>query len=135
MDNISKHITYLEGIYTSVDIPNVPSNEVLESMRIVATKCFEPLREWYNKPIKINSFFRCSEVNKVVKGSKTSDHILGRAIDMNAGSKEENLKIFDWCKDNLTFDQLILEFDGTWIHISYRKDNNRKEILKINKCL
>ena len=100
-------------------------------MRLVAEKCFEPLREWYGKPIKINSFFRSKELNAKVKGSKNSQHVIGQAIDIDTDSKEENIKLFNWCKDNLDFDQLINEYDYSWIHISYRSSANRKQILSI----
>jgi hypothetical protein len=101
-------------------------------MRIVANVCFEPLRNWYGKPIKINSFFRCTLLNQKVGGSSpTSQHCKGEAIDLSAGSKEENKKLFDWCKANLVFDQLINEYDYTWIHISFRQGQNRNMVVVI----
>jgi hypothetical protein len=101
-------------------------------MKLVAEKCFEPLREWYKKPIKINSFYRGSKLNKAVKGSLSSQHCKGEAIDMDAGSIEENKKLFEWCKSNLDFDQIINEYNFSWVHISYtEKKANRKQILVI----
>jgi uncharacterized protein YcbK (DUF882 family) len=109
--NVSKHITFDEATNSvtaiSHGIKNAPSKEQLESMKLVAEMCFEPLRQWYGKPIKINSLFRCEALNVAVGGSKTSQHCKGEAIDMSAGSKEENKKLFDWCKENLQYDQLI----------------------------
>lgn len=134
---ISKHISYSEATKSNTairnGIKNEPNAEQLANMKLVAEKCFEPLREWYAKPIRINSFFRCEALNKLVKGSPTSQHtsINGSAIDMDAGSKEENQKIFEWCKANIKFDQLINEYDFSWVHISYNKDNNRNQILVI----
>jgi hypothetical protein len=126
---ISKHITYEEATQSPtalrLKIKNEPDTAQLESMKAVAAMCFEPLREWYAKPIKINSFFRCDELNKAVGGAKNSQHSKGEAIDMNAGSKEENKKLFDWCKANLIFDQLINEYDYTWVHISYKVNRNQ----------
>jgi hypothetical protein len=110
----------------------VPNEAQLEAMQLVAGKLFEPLREWYNKPIKINSFYRSTEVNKLVGGAATSQHCKGEAIDISAGTKEENKKLFDWIKNSgLTFDQLINEFNYTWIHISYKTNGNRKQIIVI----
>jgi hypothetical protein len=100
-------------------------------MVMVAEMCFEPLRKWYGKPIKVNSFFRCKELNEAVKGSKTSQHVTGHAIDLSTGSKKENEKLFNWAKDNLEFDQLINEYEFSWVHISYVPDKNRKQILVI----
>jgi uncharacterized protein YcbK (DUF882 family) len=135
MENISKHITFKEATQSNTairfGIKNNPNSIELESMKLVANQLFEPLREWYGKPIKINSFFRCEELNKKVGGSKTSGHVLGNSIDIDAGSIEENKKLFDYIKDNLMFDQLINEYNFSWVHISYKKNSNRKQILVI----
>jgi uncharacterized protein YcbK (DUF882 family) len=132
---ISKHITIDEATFSAKavanKISNVPNEAQLEAMQLVAEKLFEPLRVWYNKPIKINSFFRSLEVNKLVGGSSTSQHCKGEAIDISAGSKEENKKLFDYVCKNLDFDQCINEYNFTWVHISYKSKGNRKQILVI----
>ena len=92
---------------------------------------FEPARIWYNKPIKINSFYRSLALNKAAGGSATSQHVKGEAIDLTGGSKEENKKIFEWIKNNLVFDQLINEYDFTWVHVSYSETKNRNQILVV----
>lgn len=136
---VSKHITLNEATFSTtavrLKIKNEPSASILESMKLVAEKCFEPLREWYGSPIKVNSFYRSPKLNKAVGGSATSQHSKGEAIDLSAGSRSENLKLFNWCKENLEFDQLIHEYgDKTgpdWVHISYKKTGNRNQILFI----
>jgi zinc D-Ala-D-Ala carboxypeptidase len=132
-NNISKHITFNEATKSPTairnGIKNEPNAQELSNMKLVAEKCFEPLREWYGKPIKVNSFFRCDKLNTLVKGSKTSQHVEGKAIDMDAGSKQENKKLFEWCKANLVFDQIINEYDYSWVHISYNASKNRNQIL------
>ena len=132
---ISKHITIDEATFSakavSNKISNVPNEAQLKAMQLVAEKLFEPLRVWYGKPIKINSFFRNSQVNKLVGGSSTSQHCKGEAIDISAGSKTENKKLFDYVCKNLDFDQCINEYDFTWVHISYKSKGNRKQILVI----
>lgn len=136
---ISKHITVKEATQsataTRLKIDNTPSAEVLANMKLVAEKCFEPLREWYGKPITINSFYRSPALNKAVKGSKTSDHVKGMAIDLDTGSNSENLKLFNWLKDNVEFKQLIHEYGDksgpAWIHISYDPTDLRTQILYI----
>ena len=135
MENISKHITFTEATQSptavKLGINNNPDKAQLEAMQLVAEKCFEPLRTWYGKPIKVNSFFRSDLLNRAVKGSLTSQHKKGEAIDLDAGSKEENKKLFDWIKANLDFDQVINEYNYSWVHISYSKTKNRKQILII----
>jgi hypothetical protein len=133
---ISKHISTEEatGSPTALrlGIKNEPNETVLDAMKHVAENLFEPIREWYGKPIKVNSFYRCPELNKAVNGSKTSGHVLGNSIDISAGTKAENKKIFEFIKESkLDFDQVILEFGGVWVHISLRKSGNRKQVLHI----
>ena len=133
---ISKHITIEEATQSPtalrMGIKNVPNAEELEAMKYVAENLFEPIREWYDKPIKINSFFRCVALNKAVKGSLTSGHVLGNSIDISGGNKIENKKIFDFIKTSgLNYDQVINEYDYTWIHISLKKTGNRKQLLVI----
>ena len=135
MTTISKHITVDEAVLSPTalraKIDNTPNDDVLEAMQHVANNLFEPLREWYGKPIKINSFYRCEKLNKLVKGAPTSQHVKGEAIDISAGGKEENKKLFDWVKSHIEFDQLINEYDYTWVHISLRKNNNRNQVLVV----
>lgn len=135
MRKISKHISWDEATISPtalrLGIKNEPNEAEYTAMVMVAEMCFEPLRNWYGKPIKVNSFFRCKELNEAVKGAKNSHHVLGSAIDMSAGSKEENKKLFDWCKENLKFTQLINEYDYSWVHISYIPDNLKQQILVV----
>ena len=133
---ISKHITLQEATESAtalrLGIKNTPNEVELDAMKYVAENLFEPIREWYNSPIKINSFYRCVALNKAVKGSLTSGHVLGNSIDISGGNKVENKKIFDFIKTSgLDYDQVINEYDFTWIHISLKKTGNRKQVLKI----
>ena len=72
---ISEHISYKEGVYsmtaTRLGIDNTPGDDQLHFMEIIAEKVFEPLRKWVGGPIKINSFYRCPELNKAIGGSAT----------------------------------------------------------------
>jgi zinc D-Ala-D-Ala carboxypeptidase len=135
MEKISNHISFKEATYsnTALDkgISNEPNAEQLSNMKRVAELVFEPLRSWYGKPIKINSFFRSEKLNVAVGGAKNSDHKFGRAIDISAGSKVENKKLFDWLKANVEYDQLINEYDYRWVHVSYNINKNRKQVLVI----
>lgn len=135
MDKISEHISYIEATKSDTairkGIKNIPDEIQLGNMRNVAEACFEPLRRWYGKPLKINSFFRCYELNTAIGGSKTSQHMQGKAIDIDAGSKEENEKIYEWAKVNLKFDQLINEYNFNWVHISFDLGSNRNQTLII----
>jgi len=140
MNRISKHITYKEATRSAtalrLGIDNVPNEYHLQNMEMVANKVFEPLREAVGAPIKINSFYRCEELNKAIGGSSKSQHCQGRAIDIDdIYGHVSNAYMYYYIKDNLDFDQLIWEF-GTndspdWVHVSYvDADSNRKRCLK-----
>ena len=139
MDRISKHISAKEGVHSNTatrrKIKNEPNSVQLAAMKAVAEKVFEPLREHFDEPIRVNSFFRSPNLNKAIGGSRTSQHCLGEAIDMDGTNGITNKQLFDYIKDNLEFDQLIWEF-GTdknpdWVHVSYKaKGKNRKRVLK-----
>jgi len=129
MENISKHLSYREATHSNTakarKIDNTPSSDTLVRMKYVAENVFEPLREWYGKPININSFYRSEELNYAIRGAKNSQHKKGEAIDISAGSSTENKKLFDWIAENLEYDQLINEYDYKWIHVSLKMSNNR----------
>ena len=140
MKKISKHITYKEATRSAtalrLGIDNKPSEYELQNMEMVANKVFEPLREAVNGPIKINSFYRCEELNKAIGGSSKSQHCQGRAIDIDdIYGHVSNAYMYYYIKDNLDFDQIIWEF-GTdnnpdWVHVSYvDEDSNRKRCLR-----
>jgi len=139
MKKISKHITYKEGTRSvtalRLGIENVPNDYELQNMELIAEKVFEPLRQTVNGPIKINSFFRCEELNKAIGGSSRSQHCQGRAIDIDdVYGYVSNSYMYYYIKDNLDFDQLIWEFgtdtEPDWVHVSYvDSDSNRKRCL------
>ena len=140
---ISKHVSYKEGVYsitaTRLGIDNTPGDDQLHFMEIIAEKVFEPLREWVGGPIKINSFYRCPELNKAIGGSATSQHCKGQAMDIDdALGRATNAEMFNWIKENLDFDQMIWEFgdddNPNWIHISYvSEEKNRNRCLRAYK--
>jgi uncharacterized protein YcbK (DUF882 family) len=131
---ISEHITYDEATLSPTairnGISNQPNDQELNNMKLVAENCFEPLRKMWGKPIKVNSFFRSQSLNQLVGGSPLSQHTKGQAIDITTGSKTENKKLFELAK-TLDFDQLINEYNFSWLHISFKASGNRKQILVI----
>ena len=116
---------------TAKGIDNTPSDEGVLKLQKLIEAVLDPLREWYGKPIKVNSGYRCEALNKAIGGAKSSQHMLGEAADITVGSKEENEKLFDYIKDNLEFDQLINESDFSWVHVSYREGRLRKQVLEL----
>lgn len=130
-----KHFTIEEmtesSTATAKGIDNTPSKDIEAKLQKLIEAVLDLLREWYGKPIRVNSGYRCEALNEAIGGSKTSQHCLGEAADITAGSKEENEKLFNYIKDNLPFDQLINESDFSWIHVSYREGRLRKQVLAL----
>ena len=138
MKRISKHISYKEAVGSNYakqkGIKNKPNEEQVENMKLLAEEVFEPLREWVDAPIRVNSMFRSKELNTALKGSKTSSHMKGEAMDITSMGGKSNLEMFNYIKDNLCFDQLIWEFgkEPKWLHVSFSK-NNRQQVLVTKK--
>ena len=140
---ISEHVSYKEGTFsitaTRLGVDNTPNDEQLDNMELVAKEVFEPLRKWVGGPIKINSFFRGSELNKAIGGARKSQHMKGQAMDIDDNyGHATNAEMYHWIKENLDFDQLIWEFgdddNPNWLHVSYvSKEDNRNRCLKAYK--
>jgi len=137
---ISKHISYKEGVHSNTatrrGIKNIPDNEQLKNMETIADEVFEPLRAWVGGPIKINSFFRCPDLNTAIGGSSKSQHCKGQAIDIDdTFGRATNAEMYHFIKEHLDFDQLIWEFgdddNPDWVHVSYvSEEENRNRCLK-----
>jgi len=140
MNNISKNVSYKEGVYSitanRLGLINKPDEVQLANMKTIAEKVFQPLREWVGKPIKINSFFRSPKLNKAIGGSSKSQHCHGQAIDIDdTFGHKSNADMFTYVKEILDFDQMIWEFgddkNPDWVHISYVSPSaNRNRCLK-----
>lgn len=90
----------------------------------------DPIREAWGAPITVSSGYRCPELNKAVGGSKTSQHMLGMAADLDIGMCVDNRKLFQFIQTlDIDFDQLIDERKYRWIHISYNPNGkNRRQV-------
>ena len=138
---ISKHLDLSEVTRSEsakrAGVSNMPTEEHLANFKILAEKVFEPIREHFGVPIHVSSGYRSKELNAIVKGSsKTSDHLFGRAIDIDmdgSSSGVTNNDVFHFIRKNLQFKQLIAEYpvNGklSWVHVSYDPNNLKNEIL------
>lgn len=113
-------------------INNKCPQDHVKNLTALVEYVLDPLREWYGKPLTVNSGYRCPALNKAVKGSATSQHMSGQAVDIDTGDRGQNKLLFDYIQKNLPFDQLIDESNFAWVHVSYRTDGkNRNQILKL----
>ena len=140
---ISKNISYKEATHSTtakrLGIDNTPNAEQFSNMVYVAENVFQPIREHFGVPIYISSFFRSEALNTAIRGSVSSTHMKGEAMDLDADvyGGVTNAEIFNYIKDNLEFDQLIWEFgtddEPSWVHVSLSKLTNRNQVLKAIK--
>lgn len=119
-------------------IDNRLPKELLPNAQALIDNVLDPLRKAYGKPIVVSSGYRCEALNKAVGGSKTSDHMNGRAADIvgTPNTPAENRKLFNLIQElKLPFDQLIWEKGDVvgpdWVHVSYRGEGNRNQVLKL----
>jgi zinc D-Ala-D-Ala carboxypeptidase len=143
MTKTSKYTTLQEvtksNQATALRIANLPNAEQINNLKLVCTEVFDKVREHFGKPIGISSAFRSVELNRRINGAKNSQHMEGKALDIDGDilGGVTNKDIFDYIKNNCTFDQLIWEFGSEnapdWVHVSYNKGVNRKQILRAIK--
>lgn len=103
-------------------IDNTPPERAKANMTALVDNVLDPLRQAWGKAIKVNSGYRCEEVNRFVGGVKTSQHLSGEAADITTGNAVDNRRLYQLAIDlGLPFDQLIgAKYDFKWLHISHR---------------
>lgn len=109
---ITKNFTLSELTVTNTGLPNVPSCEERENLWALCVHIIQPARDKMGIPITVNSGYRSEQVNKKVKGSKTSQHMKGEAADLTCGTLDLNKKLYDVIKGLGNYDQLIWEYGG-----------------------
>ena len=115
-------------------IDNVPQGEHLDAAVALFENVVQKVRDHFG-PTVLNSGYRSPELNAAVGGSSKSQHCKGEAADIEVPGVP-NAEVAEWIRDNLDFDQLILEAykkgipDSGWVHVSYKSDgSNRKSVL------
>jgi hypothetical protein len=110
-------------------IDNSPNAFIRSNLKLLCQRVLQPVRDYYGLPLIISSGYRSKALNAVIPGSSnTSQHTLGQAADFVVPTIP-NYDVALWIRDNLNFDQLILEYyvggNTGWIHCSYsgRKKN------------
>jgi zinc D-Ala-D-Ala carboxypeptidase len=121
---ISDHLTLEQATRSQtasrLGINNTPSPLEIEEIKKTALELFDPIKNKFGD-LMLTSLYRCDKLNKAIGGSKTSQHRLGQAIDIDRPTLEKNKELFEWIKDNLVFGQLIWEFGNhsgpDWVHV------------------
>lgn len=126
-----KYFTFKEMIVTDTGLENTPNWNQIDNIKRLIIDLLDPIREKWNKPIKVNSGFRSESVNSAVNGARNSQHKTGEAADITTGNSTDNKRLFDMIvSSGLTFDQLIDEKNFAWLHISF-STRNRQQILHL----
>jgi len=142
---LSKNLSLKECLRSDtakrLGVTNQPHEDwVIENLRAVAEHVFQPVRDGIGVPVFVSSGYRSPELNKAIGGSVRSQHMEGRALDLDADvlGGTSNCDIFNYIKNNLEFDQLIWEFgddsNPDWVHVSYiYGGDNRGRCLKAKR--
>lgn len=117
-------------------IDNTPSLTSVSNLQYLCEKILEPLREFADQPIIINSGYRSLHLNKAIGGVSTSNHLSGYAADIHVPTNAVGYEWFEWMQQNIpTFDELIIERStpsskSFWIHVAIRQFGvNRKKVI------
>ena len=118
-------------------INNNPSPMQIENLKALAVNILQPIRSQFDKPLIISSGFRCAQLCLEIGSSINSEHCADNksaAADFEIPGVD-NKVLAQWIRDNLIWNQLILEFykegepSSGWVHCSYSTDLNKKESL------
>ena len=115
-------------------IINSPNADEIYNLRLLAENILQPIRDKFGSFI-VSSGYRSPELSIAIGSSENSQHCKGQAADFEVAGVD-NYDLAVWIKENLEFDQLILEcYTGGntgWIHCSYA-ENGRKEVLTYDR--
>lgn len=113
----------------------ISSFEVRDAVLALVRKVLQPLRDVYQKPMRVNSGYRCKELNEIVGGVPSSQHRLGEAADIHTGSPLETFRLAHLAKSTpeiwAEIDQLVC-YD-TFVHISHKRVGTQRHQLLFNK--
>ena len=122
-------------------INNNPSPAQIENLKALAINILQPVRSHFDKPLIISSGFRCAQLCVEIGSTVTSQHV----ADEGAAAADfeipgiDNRELALYIKNQLEFDQLILEFykdnepTSGWIHCSYSTNANRNQSLRAQR--
>ena len=110
----------------------ITSFAVRDAVKELTERVLQPLRDIVRRPLRINSGYRCPELNKAVGGVPTSQHVKGEAADIAAEDPHELAKVVrDTPEIWREVDQMILYPD--FVHISHRRGGPQRRQLLYNR--
>ena len=135
--NLSRNFTLQELIKSDtairLDINNNPNSGQIEKLKALCENILQPVRDHFGR-VKITSGFRSVDLCLAIGSSANSQHAKAEAADFECIGVV-NAELFDWIKNNLEPDQMILEFytpgepNSGWIHCSWIPEGRRASYL------
>ena len=135
--NLSRNFTLSELTKSDTairkGINNNPNAEQIEKLKALCENILQPVRDHFGR-VKVTSGFRSVDLCLAIGSSSNSQHAKAEAADFECVGVD-NAELADWIKDNLTYDQLIVEYytpgepNSGWIHCSYVPDQPRASYL------
>ena len=122
------------GTATRLGIKNTPNAEEIRNLQYGVNMVLDPLRRLYQKPIVINSGFRCLELNKAVGGVTNSWHTKGNAADIHIKDEQEAKTLFSLLKILPSVDTVLYEHSKTsvWLHVQWDMTKNPRHHFNYN---
>ena len=119
-------------------IDNTPSTEHQENLKSLCESILQPIRDHFGRVVSVSSGYRSVDLCVAIGSSTGSQHAKGEAADFEIFGIS-NKELADWINENLTYDQLILEYwkesdpNSGWVHCSFSLNGNRKQYLRAYK--
>ena len=141
------------ALHAGIDQEEHLDTNAVSRITALVLAVLQPVRDKFGAT-KVNSCFRSRPLNDLVNGSPNSSHCCSgtsSAADIEIYSEDiSNMELAVWIRDNLEFDQLILENynpnrvskitgkkegpNSGWVHVSYSAvGDNRKQVLRMIK--
>jgi hypothetical protein len=130
-----RSVTKQPGVVFPYDVATLaPANgltvqEMCDNLRMLVINVIDPIKKRFPDAFVTNT------IRNKGNGSPTSQHPRGMACDIqySKASKAEYFTRAQWIRDNLSFDQFLLEYKTTgtkkpWHHLSFNKAGNRAQV-------
>lgn len=124
---------FVSDVAEKHQVKNIPDDaqlsQVLGNIKALVLNVLDPLRAMVDRPVIITSGYRSQRVNELVGGSKTSQHLTGKAADFHVqGCTPQQMEVvYQTMQIGFDFDQLIFYPAKNIIHVSWDGNKNRQE--------
>jgi hypothetical protein len=118
-EKISKNFTLGEAVWLPQWQIHAVPNEIIYRNILRMADVMQEIRDYFDRPINVHSWWRPQEYNKLIGGAKRSMHLLGSAVDFSiVGIPCNEVK--------LDLEKMLVELDirmedngenADWIHV------------------